>query len=200
MIDKYFWDLKEASLKETHRILKDSTHPQFAQRMTVLLSRCDKPKELFSILPKKEFVEVWPRIRSYWVKRMRRSDSRDWWETIYEQLVEADRGGSIRAKGMTPAFFRNIGRVIKEARIEKGLSQRELALRIGTKQPDISRVEEGKKNMTLFTLMRLCAVLGIKQVELEEDATWAQKAREREASLPRKRYLSRSQVWGRRRS
>lgn len=36
-------------------------------------------------------------------------------------------------------------------------------------------------------------------IELEEDATWAQKATEREASVPRKRYLSHAQVWGRRR-
>lgn len=166
MIAKYFWDLKGASLKETHGILKDPRHPQFAQRMTVLLSRCDKPKELFAILPKKEFVEVWPKVRSYWVKRMRRSDFRDWWETIYEQLVETDERRSIRIKGMAPAFLRKVGHVIKEARIEKGLSQKDLGFRVGMKQPDISRIEEGKKNMTLFTLMRLCTALGIKKIDV----------------------------------
>lgn len=168
MTSKYFWDLKKASLKETHRILKDPSHPQFAQRMTVLLSRCDKPKELFSIIPQKEFVEAWPKVRSYWVKRMRRSDFRDWWETIYEQLVETDEHRSAKVRGMAPAFLRKVGHVIKEARIEKGLSQKDLSFRVGMKQPDISRIEEGKKNMTLFTLMRLCTVLGIKKVDVGE--------------------------------
>jgi transcriptional regulator with XRE-family HTH domain len=44
---------------------------------------------------------------------------------------------------------------ISDARIQKGLSQKQLALRIGMKKPDISRIEEGKKNITLFTLIRL---------------------------------------------
>ncbi len=165
MIAKYFWDLKETSLKETERILRNPRHPQFAQRMTVLLSRCDKPKELFSVLPRKEFVEAWPKIRSYWAQRIRRSDSRDWWQTLYEQLSKADLP-EMKPQGRTPAFFRELGGVIREARIQKGLSQGQLALRIGMKQPDISRVEEGKKNMTLFTLMRLCKVLGIKRVRI----------------------------------
>jgi len=167
MIAKYFWDLKEVALKETLRILRDPRHPQFAQRMAALLSRCDKPKELFSIVPKKEFVEVWPRIRSYWIKQMRHSLSRDWWETLYEQLSQGDLQRPTKVKGRPPVFFLKLGRAVREARIERGLSQRQLALRVGMKQPDISRIEEGKKNMTLFTLMRLCAVLGIRQVHVD---------------------------------
>jgi len=55
---------------------------------------------------------------------------------------------------------------IRDARIQKGLSQKQLALRIGMKQPDISRIEEGKKNITLFTLTRLCKVLGIEEIDI----------------------------------
>ncbi len=169
MIAKYFWDLKEVSLKETERILRDTGHPKFAQRITVLLSRCDKPKELFSVLPQEKFVEAWPRIRAYWAKRVRRSDSRDWWETIYEQLAQVEQRRSMkRSLGSPSAFFRKFGSVIKETRIGKGLSQKQLALRVGMKQPDISRVEEGKKNMTLFTLIRICRVLGINRVDIGE--------------------------------
>lgn len=165
MIAKYFWDLKGTSLKETERILRNPHHPQFAQRMTVLLSRCDKPKELFSVLPREKFVDAWPKIRSYWTKRIRRSDSRDWWQTLYEQLLEDSYPrASVRAQGKTPAFLREFGDAIREARIQRGFSQQQLALRVGMKQPDVSRIEEGKKNMTLFTLMRLCKVLGIKKI------------------------------------
>jgi hypothetical protein len=77
-IEKYFWDLKEKALKETKGILKDPGHPRFNKRFVTLLSRCDKPEKLFSIIPMRKFVEIWPGIRKYWIKRIRRSDFRDW--------------------------------------------------------------------------------------------------------------------------
>lgn len=165
-IAKYFWDLNEAALKETTHIIKNPSHPLFSARMVTLLSRCDKPKELFSILPRETFLEVWPKIRTYWLKHTRRSDFRDWWETIYEQMVEQQRHRQKKVTGEAPASFKAIGRVIKERRIEKGLSQKQLALAVHMKQPDVSRVEEGKKNITLFTLIRLCKALGIRQIEI----------------------------------
>ncbi|MBU2540275.1 MAG: helix-turn-helix domain-containing protein [Candidatus Omnitrophica bacterium] len=166
IIAKYFWDLKEGALRETKKILKNSQHPKFTMRMATFLSRCDKPKELFSVISKKEFVKIWPKIRVYWVKRIRQSEFRDWWETIYEQLLDEYQHKQKRAEGKTPAFFREFGKLIKEARVEKGLSQKQLAFRIGMKQPDISRVEEGKKNITMFTLIRLSRILGIKRVDI----------------------------------
>jgi len=165
-IEKYFWGLNEKALKETKEILKDPLHPRFPERTVTLLSRCDKPKEVFSLIPKQQFVEVWPKIRTYWIKHMRRSVFRDWWETIYEQISESDREKQTKTIGRTPGTFRAVGMKIREARIRKGLSQKQLALRIGMKQPDISRIEEGKKNITLFTLTRLCKVLGIEKITI----------------------------------
>jgi len=55
--------------------------------------------------------------------------------------------------------------MIKEARVQKNISQKELALQTGMRQPDISMIEEGRKNITLQTLFRLCKVLGIKRIE-----------------------------------
>ncbi len=166
-IEKYFWNLNQKALKETRRILKDPDHPKFAERVVTLLSRCDKPEELFSIIPRIKFVEIWPKIRTYWIKRIRRSDFRDWWETIYEQILEKDHHRQRKTKGGTPVTFRTIGIEIRDARIQKGLSQKQLAIRIGMKQPDISRIEEGKKNITLFTLIRLCKVLGIEKINVQ---------------------------------
>ncbi len=167
IISKYFWDLNEKALKETMAILKNPGHPKFAGRMITLLSRCDQPKELFSLLSKKEFITAWPKIRTYWVKLIRESDFRDWWETIYEQLLEERNLGENRPKGRPASLFLKIGRMLKEARIQKGLSQKELAFSVGMKQPDISIIEEGKKNITLGTLTRLCKILGIKKIDLE---------------------------------
>jgi DNA-binding Xre family transcriptional regulator len=166
-ISKYFWGLNENALRETEKILRSPQHPQFAARIVTLLSRCDKPRELFLVIPKEKFVEIWPKIRAYWMKHTRESEFRDWWETIFEQLLEANHLIQKKVKGKFPGFFQKFGILIREARIEKGLNQKQLADAIGMKQPDISRIEEGKKNITLFTLMRLCKILEIKKVDTE---------------------------------
>jgi len=164
-IAKYFWDLNDTSLKQTIKILKNPGHQQFTPKMVVFLSRCDRPAELFSLISKDAFVEAWPKIRTYWIKRVRQSDFREWWETIYEHLVGASR--LKKNTDVQPVFLRKFGMLIKEVRIKRGLSQKQLALRIGMKQPDISCVEEGRKNATLYTVMRLCAALKIKKIDLE---------------------------------
>ena len=165
-ISKYFWSLNKKALKETEKILKDFQHPKFAARMVTFLSRCDQPKELFSLISKEEFIKVWPKIKSYWLKIASTSDFRAWWETIHEQLLEEYRNKQKRPKGKSFALFLKIGKLIREARIEKGLSQRELAFKTGMKQPDISMIEKGKKNITMETLTCLCKILEIKKLEL----------------------------------
>jgi hypothetical protein len=47
IIKKYFWNLNEKALKETEKILKNPNHQQFVSQVITLLSRCDKPKEVF---------------------------------------------------------------------------------------------------------------------------------------------------------
>jgi len=105
---KYYWDLNDKALKETRRVLRDPKHPHYFKRMVTLLSRCDRPKELFSILSKKQFIESWPKVRSHWMKVMRHSDSRDWWETLYEQLIEPTKIKSTKPKGGAPSFFQDL--------------------------------------------------------------------------------------------
>lgn len=165
-IAKYFWDLKEGALREVRKTIKDPRHPLFNKRMVTLLSRCDRPKELFSVISKKMFIEVWPGVRTHWIKITRRSEFRDWWETIYEQLTKSFYERPKRKNGSVSVRFRRIGIMIKEARIDIELSQKQLASRIGMKQPDISNIEEGKKNITLYTLMRICKILEIKRIDI----------------------------------
>lgn len=167
MISKYFWDLKEEALKEALHALKDPHHPQFSQRMVTLLSRCDKPKELFGVLPKDKFVKAWPQIRAYWLKRERHSENRDWWETIYEQFIET-RNTLATVKSAPSRILLTVGQILKEERIQKGLSQKQLAHQTGLTQPVISQIEEGKKNITFFTLVRICKVLDIKTIDIEK--------------------------------
>ncbi|MDD4910178.1 MAG: helix-turn-helix transcriptional regulator [Candidatus Omnitrophica bacterium] len=165
-ISKYFWDLNRKSLRGVKKVLRDPNHPDYARRMVALLSRCDSPRELFSVVAQKEFIRAWPKIRSHWVKMSRQSDFRDWWETIYEQLIEKYRHTQKKSPGRMPDLYRKVGMMLKEARLEMGLSQRQLAQIAGMKQPDISRIEEGRKNITLYTLMRLCKIIKIKRINL----------------------------------
>ena len=168
-LTKYFWSLNKAALRDTGDILKDPNHLRFTERAVTFLSRCDRPKELFYFISKQQFIEAWPRIKAYWRKVAKTSDFRNWWQTVYEQILEEYKEGRIRPKGRPAIIFLKIGRSLRDARIRKGLSQNELAARVAMKQPDISMIEEGKKNITLDTLIRLCSVLEIKKIELTKD-------------------------------
>ena len=165
-ISKYFWGLNEKALRETEVILKNPRHPKFTVRLVAFLSRCDNPKELFSLISKEDFIEVWPKVRTYWLKITPRSDFRAWWETIYEQLLQEYSYKQKRVKGKPSVLFVKIGKMIREARLQKGYSQNELAFKIGMKQPDISMIEKGKKNITLETFACLFKALGIKRLEI----------------------------------
>jgi len=56
------------------------------------------------------------------------------------------------------------GRAVKAARVEKGLSQEELAARIDADQAYVSRIEAGRMNVTLETAEQIADAL---EVELE---------------------------------
>jgi transcriptional regulator with XRE-family HTH domain len=56
--------------------------------------------------------------------------------------------------------------LVREARARNGISQRRLALRAGTSQDAISRIERGVESPTLERLARLLMVLG-ERLELD---------------------------------
>ncbi|WP_405898237.1 helix-turn-helix domain-containing protein [Streptomyces sp. NBC_00727] len=58
------------------------------------------------------------------------------------------------------ALARELGRLVRDRRIELGLSQAEVAERCGMKQPQISRFEAGGTMPTLPLLGRLADALG----------------------------------------
>ena len=55
----------------------------------------------------------------------------------------------------------SIGNRVKTLRIDKGLSQDELARRIDFDRTYLSRVESGKQNMTVDALLKICDGLGV---------------------------------------
>ena len=51
--------------------------------------------------------------------------------------------------------------VIKEKRKELGISQSELARRLGISQAYMNQIEQGTRNPTLPKLVKICELLGI---------------------------------------
>jgi len=164
---KYFWDLNEKAIAELKDIFKDPSHPKFNMRMVNLLSRCQKPKELFSFVSKDEFIEFWLKVKKYWKKTRGSVDFIDWWQTVYEQLLQEKGFTSKKLFGEPIPFLAKIGVKIREARINRGLSQKELAFQVRMKQPDISKIEDGKTNITLITLFFLAKALAIEEIKIK---------------------------------
>ena len=61
-----------------------------------------------------------------------------------------------------------IGSRIRVERIRKGVSQAELARRTGIAQANISKIESGKQDILVSTLLQLCAALGVRPALLFE--------------------------------
>lgn len=59
-----------------------------------------------------------------------------------------------------------LGNRIKELRLQKGISQVELANRIGKDQPSLNRVEKGNINPSYLYLLEICDGIGIEMSDL----------------------------------
>ncbi len=59
-----------------------------------------------------------------------------------------------------------LGTLIKEARSDRGLTQKQLAGRLGTSQSAIARIEQGKQNLSLETIGRVGEALGSALVQV----------------------------------
>lgn len=53
------------------------------------------------------------------------------------------------------------GMALRQARLNSGLSQEALALRVGLDRTYVSATERGRRNPTLVSILRLCAGLDI---------------------------------------
>ena len=52
-----------------------------------------------------------------------------------------------------------IGRLIREARTERGLTQKELGEKLGVGEPTVNKYESGKQNLTAETLRKVAVAL-----------------------------------------
>jgi transcriptional regulator with XRE-family HTH domain len=66
----------------------------------------------------------------------------------------------------TTAAGELFGAHLREVRLKRGLSQQELAERVGLPQPHVSAMESGAKFPNLLTVLRLAVALECKVIEL----------------------------------
>ena len=72
----------------------------------------------------------------------------------------------VTIKFMTdPNFLASVGSIIKELRLQKGMTQNELAIQCNFEKASMSRIESGKTNITLLTLRKISRAL---EVEVRE--------------------------------
>jgi len=64
-----------------------------------------------------------------------------------------------------------IGERIKKIRLKKGLNQVDIYSKIGLSSSYYSEIENGKKNVTIETLEKICKVLGLSLSEFFSDDT-----------------------------
>jgi len=84
---------------------------------------------------------------------------RESWNELRERRMDspAARAGYDQARS---AY--EIGRMVRELREARGLSQRELAARMGTTQSVVGRLEAGGSRPTIVTLDRVAQALGVR--------------------------------------
>ena len=163
-----FWD-KKANTDEAKNILKDELNPRFIEFASLLLSRTNKPKNVFSIYLNKElFVNNWSKIK----RRMRENKWNDrriiFWDEIYRAVKKSGNIKRFREFKERPLDFdpeiKNICDQIKEYRRKSGLTQADLAKKAGLSQQSISFVEQGYVNLSIRTLKKIVDALNLKLV------------------------------------
>jgi len=159
----WVWDsrLKEGEAK---KILKDANHSKFDIYAEKLFSRVSDPKIVFSIIGKVTFCKKWPCIK----KRMRKDrwlkDRVTFWQTIYERILEQlkEQGIKIRESRETeiPPERMKIAQQIRDIRVKLGYTQKDIAKKLGVIQQYISKIENGRENVSIDTLTRIANAFG----------------------------------------
>lgn len=67
---------------------------------------------------------------------------------------------------MKETIQQKVGKRIQEIRVEKNISQQDLASKCNFEKSNMSRLEKGNSNATLSTLEKVCEALQIDFIEL----------------------------------
>lgn len=166
MKSNWLWDRKMTD-SEARRILKDPSRREFISLAAVLLSRMNEPREVFKdYIKPQEFCRYWPAI-----KRKMRADKWNeprivFWQAVYEKAADKYREQDIVFKKEIPVvrylLREGVGKQVTTIRYSQGISQKELAKKLGVSQQLVSRIERGRENVSLSTLSNISRALGRK--------------------------------------
>lgn len=81
--------------------------------------------------------------------------------TVGDILEKQLRDPEFRAEWERTALARAVANAVVQYRTERSLSQRELAVQLGWRQPQVARLELGEHNPTIETLVHLVHMLGL---------------------------------------
>ena len=84
--------------------------------------------------------------------------------TALARSRRALRSAAYRAEQQRLAQFEELARLVIKHRGALGISQKELARRVGTSHSAISRIESGRHKTSVETLQRLAHALGVRLV------------------------------------
>ena len=169
MKDNWLWDRKISETKAKGSLKKPGTESFFAIA-ALLLSRKNEPRIVFkNYLDPAVFCRYWASIKH----RMRQDKWYEpriiFWQAVYERMSDKYRkkGVSFRKETLVkdPLCW-STGKSIASIRREQGLSQKEMAKKIGISQQLISRIEKGGENVSLSTLTTMARALN-KKVKID---------------------------------
>ena len=168
MTANWLWDRK-ISETEAKKVLRKPDAEDFLSMAALLLSRNNTPRDVLKkYLDPVVFCKYWPSIK----RKMRQNKWNEprivFWQAIYEKLADKYRRNGVVFK-KTPIdkkpFCEAIGKEIAYIRREQGLSQKDLARKVGVSQQLISRIEKGGENISLGTLTNVSKALN-KKIEI----------------------------------
>lgn len=172
----WLWD-KNIDEQQVKTVLANIEDQKFIPYAALLLSRNNSAQEVFSdFISRENFFVAWNKIK----KQMRKNSWNDprieYWQAIYDTLkekmpelrelkVSASAGqfgvSELPVSVSVFSISREIGLKIKLLREQAGLTQKNLAKKLGISQQVISRIEKGKQNVSVETLSSICAALGV---------------------------------------
>jgi DNA-binding XRE family transcriptional regulator len=157
----WLWDTM-LDEKEVRKILKNADHPKFDIYAEKLLSRVSDPKIVFDIINEVSFCRRWQVIKRRIQKDQWLRDRVVFWQTIYERAYERLREQGIRIRkhqGEKVSSERmKVAYEIKNIRMKSGYTQKEMAKKLGVIQQYISKIENGRENVSIDTLKRIADV------------------------------------------
>lgn len=165
MKNDWLWD-KNIGIVKAAGILKDERDPRFVSLSATLLSRKNSAKEVFSgYIEPLTFYRNWAKIKKAMRKDNWAHPRIEYWQAIFEKLQERYSGQGIvlrKQKKEINETCKAVGDCIRKERASKGISQRQLAKKIGISQQMLSRIEKGRENLSVSTIKKIADKLGRK--------------------------------------